>query len=95
MIKFIIIKSNSKRDRNGNVYTYSTITSTKTGKSIKVWEDASLKVKELLSLSWDEIYTVERSYIPKRQFNFFYDRLEISAFDLTAEMLEELERNTN
>lgn len=74
MIKYIIHTFVSKRDRSGNCYNYSIITSTKTKKSLVVNDGYGSNgnstvsiVRELMGLEWPEIYYAENNDMSHRE----------------------------
>ena len=74
MIRFLIDTTVSKRDMYGNCYSYSTVTSTKTGRSLVINSGAmssGCNVKGILrsaGLEHSEIHYAE-SMLPIREFN--------------------------
>ena len=59
-IRFIIHTVSSARDRNGNCYHFSRVTSTITGRSMVMHSDevknVPSRVMKCMKLSWDDIY---------------------------------------
>ena len=99
MIRFLINTTIAERDRSGNCYNYSIVTSTKTGATIEInsgWGSDGGNIKAILhkaGLNWNEMHYSE-CIIQKREFkrrkslipSFFREH------EVTAEMLFELEK---
>ena len=73
MIRFLIDTVSSLTDVNGNRYHFATITSTKTGKSVRVKQiggesNARGMVRNLTGADWSEIHCTE-SDLKIRQFD--------------------------
>lgn len=96
-IRFIVETISSERDRSGNCYHWSRITSTLTGKSFRFHADgrgnAATLVHKMTGCEYDAIRFISIN-LPKRQWKHSQDRIKLYEHQVTAEHVLSLESNT-
>ena len=98
MIRFIVETVSSNRDLYGNCYHFAQVTSTKTGKSLRIdsvggESNASALVRRTLDLGWDDLFSTSQ-YLPKREWQrrANHGSTKLYEHNVTAKMLRALNR---